>query len=106
LSNKSFITLKEMLSHYAGLKAWIPFYRSTLDKQTKLPSTEYYRTEVEPGFSLQVTERLYARDDLEDSIQKIILESDINRPVRYLYSDLPYYILKKFIERHYGKPLE
>lgn len=106
LSNKSYITLKEMLSHYAGLKAWIPFYRNTLDKQTKKPSFEYYRTSPEPGFTVQVTERLYARDDLEDSIQKIILESDINRPVKYLYSDLPFYILKKFIENHYEKPLE
>lgn len=105
-SNKSHITLKEMLSHYAGLKAWIPFYRSTMDTANNRPSTEYYRTRPEPGFSVQVTDRLFARDDMEDTIQKAILESDLNRPVRYLYSDLPFYILKRFIENHYGKPLE
>lgn len=105
-SNKSYITLKEMLSHYAGLKSWIPFYRNTMDSQNKRPSMEYYRTKPEPGFSVQVTEKLFARNDLEDSIQKIILESDVNRPVKYLYSDLPFYILKRFIENHYGKPLE
>ena len=105
-SNKSFIALKELLSHYAGLKSWIPFYKSTLDPETKKPSNKYYRSRPEPGFSTIVTERLYARDDLKDSIQKIILQSEVSSPVKYLYSDLPYYILKKFIENHYQKPLE
>jgi beta-glucosidase-like glycosyl hydrolase/CubicO group peptidase (beta-lactamase class C family) len=105
-SNKANITLKEMLSHFAGLKAWIPFYRSTMDRTTKRPSPEYYRTRPEPGFTAQVTERLFARDDMEDTIQKAILESEVNRPVRYLYSDLPFYILKRVIETHYGKSLE
>src|SRR5690606_26322630 len=30
-SNKANITLKQMLSHYARLKAWIPFYRHTFN---------------------------------------------------------------------------
>lgn len=105
-SNKSYIPLKELLSHYAGLKSWIPFYKNTLDSITHKPSNKYYRSKSEPGFSAIVTERLYARDDMEDSIQKIILESEVSSPVKYLYSDLPYYILKKFIENHYQKPLE
>ncbi|PIQ17758.1 MAG: beta-N-acetylglucosaminidase [Flavobacteriaceae bacterium CG_4_8_14_3_um_filter_34_10] len=106
LTNKAHITLKELLSHFAGLKAWIPFYRSTLDKETKKPSSTYYKTTPEPGFTNKVTEKLYARNDLEDSIHKIILESDVAQQVKYLYSDLPYYMLKKYIEKHYGKPLE
>lgn len=106
LSNKSYIPLKELLSHYAGLRAWIPFYQNTMDSITKRPSTKYYRTKPEPGFTAIVNEHLYGRNDLEDSIQKIILESNVSRPVKYLYSDLPYYILKKFIEQHYGKSLE
>lgn len=106
LSNKSYIALKELLSHYAGLKSWIPFYRTTMDSNVKRPSPKYYSPIQQPGFSAIVTEKLFARNDIEDSIQKIILESDVNRPVKYLYSDLPYYILKKFIEKHYGKSLE
>lgn len=106
LSNKSFIALKELLSHYAGLKSWIPFYKNTLDSISNKPSSNYYRSLPEPGFSLQVTENLYARDDLKDTIQKIIIESDVSSPVKYLYSDLPYYILKNFIENHYNKTLD
>lgn len=105
-SNKAYIALKELLSHYAGLKSWIPFYKNTMDTLTNKPSSVYYKTTPQKGFTARVTDKLYARNDLEDSIQKIILESEVRNPVKYLYSDLPYYILKKYIENYYGKPLD
>lgn len=106
LSNKSHIALKELLSHYAGLKSWIPFYKNTMDPVTKKPSVKYYRNAPEPGYSIKVTDQLYARNDMQDSIQNIILESQVASRVKYLYSDLPYYILKKYFEKHYGIPME
>ncbi|HZH70671.1 MAG TPA: serine hydrolase, partial [Flavobacteriaceae bacterium] len=105
-SNKANIPLKRLLSHYAGFKAWIPFYTNTLDKSTKKPSAQYYRDTPDTLFTKVVTEKLYMRRDLEDSIQQIILESELSRPVKYLYSDLPYYILKKYFEDHYKEPME
>ena len=32
-SNKSDISIKELLSGHAGLQAWIPFYKMTLDEE-------------------------------------------------------------------------
>ena len=49
---------------------------------------------------------LYLRKDYPDSIQKIIVESELLSRLRYRYSDLPYYILKKYIENYYDKPLD
>ena len=46
------------------------------------------------------------RKDYQDSIQEIIKETDLLSRLRYRYSDLPYYILKKYIEEHYNKPLD
>ena len=43
-TNKSQITLKEMLSHYARLQPWIPFYQSTLDSVTNKPISRFFRT--------------------------------------------------------------
>ena len=37
------ITIQEMLSHFAQLKPWIPFYVSTLDSITKKPNPKFYR---------------------------------------------------------------
>jgi CubicO group peptidase (beta-lactamase class C family) len=104
-SNKKNITIKEMLSHYARLKPWIPFYTATLDANKK-PDTEYYRRKPSPTFNIKVADEIYLRHDYPDTIQKIIMESDLLRRLQYRYSDLPYYILKKYIEKYYDKPLD
>ncbi|MFL0352683.1 glycoside hydrolase family 3 N-terminal domain-containing protein [Xanthomarina sp. GH4-25] len=105
-SNKKNITLKKMLSHYARLKPWIPFYYATLDSITKHPDFKYYRKEYSSKFSVKVANNLYMRKDYQDSIQKIILETDLLNRERYRYSDLPYYILKKYIETYYDQSLD
>ena len=105
-SNKDKVTLKEMLSHYARLKPWIPFYAATLDSVTKKPAKEYYRKQPDSKFNVKVTNELYLRSDYPDSIQKIIRESDLLSRLRYRYSDMPYYILKKYIEGYYNKTLD
>lgn len=105
-SNKKDITLKNMLSHYARLRPWEPFYYHTLDSLTKRPSEKYYRTEKTDAFSIEVAKNLFLRTDFKDSIPKIIKDSKLLETLKYRYSDFPYYILKKFIETHYDKTLE
>ncbi|GGG46156.1 beta-N-acetylglucosaminidase [Bizionia arctica] len=104
-SNKKNITLKKMLSHYARLKPWIPFYYATLDS-SKHPDEKYYRKEYSKKFSVKIANDLYMRADYQDSIQKIILDTDLLDRDAYRYSDLPYYILKKYIETYYDKGLD
>ncbi|MDC0009101.1 serine hydrolase [Winogradskyella sp.] len=104
-SNKENITLKKMLSHYAQLKPWVPFYYATLDSVTKKPDPKYYRAKREKGFNVEVTNTLFMRNDYQDSIQKIIIETELLSTLRYHYSDLPYYILKNYLEGFYDKPL-
>ena len=105
-SNKANITLKEMLSHYARLKAWIPFYRYTLNEDKTEVSPKYYSDIPDKDFNVQVAQNLYMRRDYMDTIFKTIRESDLNSRLEYKYSDLPYYILKRYFERKFGKPME
>ena len=105
-SNKANITLKQMLSHYAKLKAWIPFYRHTFNDEKTGISSKYYSDIAGSDFNVAVAENLYMRRDYMDTIFKDIRESDLNSKLEYLYSDLPYYILKQYFERKYGKPLD
>ncbi len=104
-SNKKNITIKKMLSHYAQLKPWVPFYYKTLDSVTQKPDSKYYRKKRTKGFTTPVTNTLYMRNDYKDSITKIIKETDLLTTLQYRYSDLPYYILKKYLEDFYDKPL-
>jgi len=106
VSNKKDVTVKKMLSHYAQLKPWIPFYKSTLDSATQKPDAKYYRRKSSKSFNIEVANNLYLRSDYQDSISDLIKESEMQNRLRYKYSDLPYYILKKFIEKHYDQPLD
>src|SRR5690606_23168804 len=89
-SNKDQINLRQMLSHNARFKSWIPFYRYTFDGEKGGPSAEYYREEGISGFDTKVAEGLFIRNDIRDSIIKIINKSTLNEKIGYQYSDLPY----------------
>lgn len=105
VSNKNNLDLKRVLSHFAGLQTWIPFYQNTLDKTTKKPSVEYYQSTPSPKFSIPVAENLFLRNDYPDSILQVIADSDLLKRRSYKYSDLPFYILKDYIEKFYNRPL-
>ncbi len=105
-SNKANITLRQMLSHYARLKAWIPFYRDTFNKENNAVSAKYFSDIPGKDFNVKVAESLYMRRDYMDTIYNIIRQSDLNPRQEYRYSDLPYYILKQYLERTFDKPLE
>ncbi|MBU3821489.1 serine hydrolase [Flavobacteriaceae bacterium XHP0103] len=105
-SNKKDVTIKSMLSHYARLRPWEPFYYHTLDSVTKKPSAKYYRKTFSREYNIEVAKDLFLRSDYQDSIQGIIKDSELLDRLRYRYSDFPYYILKKFIENYYDRTLE
>ncbi len=104
-SNKKDITVRSMLSHYARLKAWIPFYLKTLDTITQKPDKKYYRNRFSEDFNIEVTNNLYLRSDMRDSLMQRIKDSELRTKLRYKYSDLPYYLLKTYIEDHYDNTL-
>ncbi|WP_121665308.1 glycoside hydrolase family 3 N-terminal domain-containing protein [Mesonia aquimarina] len=104
-SNKADITLKEMLSHYARFKPWIPFYIGTLDKKTNKASSTYFRNQDNVTFHTEVAKDFYMRNDIQDSVYTEIIKSDLLRKKEYKYSDLPYYLLKKYLESYYTSSL-
>jgi beta-N-acetylhexosaminidase len=104
-SNKQEINFKDLLSHYARLQAWIPFYKNTLDSKN-LPKLEYYQPTFSEKFSKKVAEDLYIRNDYADTIFKIIIDSELSAKKEYKYSDFTFIILKKYIEKVTGKSLD
>ncbi|GLB51754.1 beta-N-acetylglucosaminidase [Neptunitalea chrysea] len=104
-TNKASIKLLDVLSHTARLQPWIPFYISTLNGEKK-PDTLYYRTRPEVGFSVQVSDSLYMRKDYIDSMYQQVFKSPLLAKKGYKYSDLGYFLMKKYIEKHYGQRLD
>ncbi|WP_372745450.1 glycoside hydrolase family 3 N-terminal domain-containing protein [Lutibacter sp.] len=103
-TNKSKLTVKEVLSHYGRLQAWIPFYLKTLDS-TKQPSEEYYRTVSSKKYNIKVANNLYLRTDYKDSIFDIIAKTDLLDKPQYKYSDLSYFLFKDYLEKYYREDL-
>ncbi len=90
------VTVLKALSHYGRLPSWIAFYVSTLDEKRK-PSPEFYRNRPLDGFSTKITDNLYLTDAYKDSIYDRIGRQDL-KSNRYRYSDVAYYVMKKYIE--------
>lgn len=104
-SNKASITFKELLSHYARLQAWEPFYKATLDLD-KCPSVDYYSTTLRKDFTLPVNRDLYALKSINDTIISHIVKSKLLDKKEYKYSDFTFIILKEYLEKETGKTLE
>ena len=104
-SNKDTVTVKEVLSHFGRLKAWIPFYIETQDSITGENLPFFYRKKQTNTFRLKVAENLFIHKNYKDSIYKYIKDADQTESLGYNYSDLGYYILKEALEKKYKKPL-
>lgn len=105
-TNKAAVSVKEILSHYGKLKAWIPFYLKTQDSITHKNLTKIYRTKKSKTFNVKVAKDLYIRKSYKDSIYKYIKEADQREKEGYKYSDLGYYLFKEALENIYNRPLD
>ncbi len=104
-SNKENLTINNVLMHQAGMKAWIPFYEKTVDKEG-MPLTSLYRYMQDDTFSVKVAEGVFMRKDYVDSMYRIILKSSLGTQNTYEYSDLDFIMLAKVVESITGQPLE
>jgi CubicO group peptidase (beta-lactamase class C family) len=97
-SNKAGIKIREMISHQAGLQAWLPFYQKTMNKKNEYKHG-YYDTKKSKDFPTRVAENLYIKKHFTDTIYKRITESSLEKKGEYLYSDLGYYYIMKIAEK-------
>ena len=103
-SNKENLKLRDIMTHQAGLEAWIPFYEKTL--KGRRPDPTLYRDKPSEEFPVMVTGSLYLRKDYPDSIIHDILRSGLRSSRDYKYSDLGFYLLRLVVERLSGKPFD
>lgn len=103
-SNKSKITIREVMTHQAGLVAWIPFYKSTLLKG--IPDTSVYSTTQSNAFPLKVANRMYIRNNYKKYILDSIANSPLSDKREYKYSDLGFILMQQYVEAVSGKSID
>ncbi|WP_338410113.1 glycoside hydrolase family 3 N-terminal domain-containing protein [uncultured Flavobacterium sp.] len=103
-SNKENASLLDMLTHQAQFLPWLPFYKNTLDKNSK-PDSLYYSPYSSTEFPFKVAENLYLRKDYNDSIVEQIAKSELLPTKKYKYSDFSFILLKEYLELKTHKKL-
>ena len=105
LNDKKNLTLKQLFSHYSGMKSWIPFYKKTIDSVTNRRINKYFSNTKSEHFPFQVLDELFIKNH-NDIIFNEIVDSELSDSLSYVYSDLPYFLLKFYLETNYKTSLD
>ncbi|GAB4110364.1 MAG: hypothetical protein OHK0057_05070 [Thermoflexibacter sp.] len=110
-SDKKNMVIRQVLTHQAGLRAWIPFWQNATvltasnpsgraNDTPKILNPKVFQVQKSRRFPHQVAENLFIHKKYyQKSIVKQILESPVAEKKDYVYSDLSYYLYPKVIKR-------
>lgn len=105
-SNKKDLVMRDILTHQARLKAWIPFWRDCIDSTKGGWKRKTFQTEYSKNYPIQVAEKLFLHKKFAKTIFKQIKDSPLNAKPGYVYSDLSYYLYPQILERITGEKWE
>jgi len=130
--DKGRITIKQLLLHEAGLKAYIPLFKLFIDKDSLNGSlfrsrrSNIYNLKLAPSlylnntyrfkegifcnkrnnlFDIEINRNMYMNINYIDTIYNIVYNSKTHNRGKYKYSDLSFVLLKNIIERIKNTPL-
>jgi len=103
-TNKGSIIIREMMTHQARLKPWIPFYVNTLIENK--PDPDIYRKSISEDFPVRVAENLFIQKNYQYIIIDTILASPLLKTSSYKYSDLGFYFIPQIIMKLVNKPFD
>lgn len=95
-TNKGKLTIRQLMTHNAGLQPFIPFYKEALTQPglfSKFSDNHH---------TMQVTDSLWMRKSYVDTIWQKVIASELKNKGEFLYSDLGFIILGKVVERVSG----
>ncbi len=95
-TNKSNITIAQLLTHNAGLKPFIPFWNTYVIKG--IPDSTIFKKVKSAEYCYQVADSMYVSRAIKDSILIKIAASPLDSTKPYQYSDLGFIILKELVE--------
>lgn len=104
-TNKENLKIKDLLLHQAGLKGWIPFYKDVVNKDGKI-RPELCRTSRQTGYTVQLTDKTFLRDDYVDTMWTAIYASRLDNIGKMVYSDLDFIFLAEVIKEVTGKTVD
>ena len=98
-TNKSDISVREVMLHQAGFIPFIPFYRNLSDSDYSRDSTAVFPTKVADHYFIR-------KGYFAQVMWPQMLNSTLANRGKYVYSDLSMYFMKEMVERQSGERME
>ena len=102
-TDKGDVKIIEIMTHQAGLTAWIPIYKSLLTDCG--PNPEIFRKYIDEDHTVRVAKDMYISKDFKFDIYETVKGSE-TCDKKYKYSDLGFYFLPKIVEMVTDMPFE
>ncbi|WP_234736826.1 glycoside hydrolase family 3 N-terminal domain-containing protein [Tellurirhabdus bombi] len=97
-SNKANLVWRDVLTHQAGLKAWIPFWQDTRNPDGTWKDRTFSDEKHGP-YTIEVTDNLFLHRRYWKKIYEQIEESPVSAKKDYVYSDLSFYLYPPMVKR-------
>ncbi|GGD49039.1 serine hydrolase domain-containing protein [Muriicola marianensis] len=98
--DKKDLTLRQILSHQAGLTPYIVFLNEVMENGTL--KKRFVRSSATKRFGLQAYEDLWVRNTFENRVFRKISRSEVKQEKKYLYSGLAFLLYPSLIEQITG----
>jgi beta-N-acetylhexosaminidase len=109
-TNKENIIVRDLLTHQAGLLAYLPFWERTRSQAGLKP--EFYSNVQSADYPYSVAEGVFAHKAMRDSVWKWIVKTplinkrDSDGRFSYVYSDFSFVMLWRIAEKLLNQPME
>lgn len=96
-SNKADLPYYDILTHQAGFKPWIPFWKNTLRKNGSYRWFTIKR-DSSARYPIKITDEMYLHRNYPDRIVKEIRKSPVTGEKKYVYSDFFFILAPRVVE--------
>jgi CubicO group peptidase (beta-lactamase class C family) len=120
-TNKADLKMRDILTHQARLRAWIPFWKGTLVGNSRNPwqknwnnnrNNDYrfkaktFRLQATKNYSIEVPGGLWLHKKYPDKMASYIFKSPLNAKPGYVYSDFFFILMPRLVKAQTGQEFE
>jgi len=106
-SNKADLVWRQVLTHQAGLRAFIPFWRDCLKPDGSWKKRTFrWGKESKGAYTIQITDSLWLHKKYSKKMYESIKDSPLNPKKEYVYSDLSFILYPLVVENLTGENFE
>lgn len=120
-TNKADLKMRDILTHQARLRAWIPFWKGTLVGNSRNPwqknwnnnrNNDYrfkaktFQVKASKNYSIEVPGGLWLHKNYPDKMASYIFKSPLNTKPGYVYSDFFFILMPRLVKAQTGQEFE